>query len=1401
MYYVGTRQFPSLYEAIAYLSANPAPGLQVTNEPVGDTSGGMLTGSDTSNRTYTYVRESSDLTGGSSRDIWNATNLKTVTGHSGLTDLFNSRKEYQQIFGSADNFISYMDQMYDLQQANPELYNWWETDTAEQFADANGYPPEAAYDGLEAAAQREFDREYLDYQIETREQQFINMSQSGDYQNLVNQFGLDAIIRNDDGDVFAFNGGFPVEIYEVDDHLGIEDYAKMAAAIGLGIWAGPALSGMLTSAGMGATTAGIVSSGLTSAASQLITNGEINPSQLLQSVATAGLTSALSNVIAPAIAENFPDIANLASTGNEAFDNVLNTMALDIARQGVMNGEVDLAQVVQSGMFTAAGELLEWFVDNQAISAEEQAEWEARIAAQTAQQQEELMGIIETQFGEGAFADALNQMDTEIALAASQALSEMFADSGVSYTQDESGAFVEETTVDPDEDVVTDTDTTVDSGPATIINPFEGDTLINGVYYDENGVPVGVSPDATADQLFDQFASPDLAYADTVGGNQAYAIPDDAMAIMVAEAGSPQALADMMIDRGFLLGQTSSGTYILIGGGNITGGFHESLDQNSLLDLSPPTDAQPFNFLNDPALTPTDTSDVSEEVRDLLTNPETQPPRPETTFDWDPTDIDPIERDEVVDIAADDTTTDPEDVLADTTDTLENDAAQAEADAAAQAAADAAAQAAADAAAQAEADAAAQAAADAAAPGITDEMFQDVVDQVRADNQVETQEIIDAINALGIADLPTLAQIEEAFPELNDVSLEEIGSTVSTLLSEAGLLTTEQFTEAMTGVLTPDQLDTALANLPYGTTQDFVKALANAGFATPSDIVTALSESGLATPQDIADALSESGLATPQDIADAFDAAGLATPQDIVDAIAEADLATPEDITTALSEFNFTEEQLAQIVNAMPQGVTKQNVRNILNQILDRELAGVATGASLDEAATNIIEAIGGLDFATDEDVRTALAEFNFSEDQLAQITEAIPQGITKQNLRNILNQILDRELADVATGTSLDEAASNIIEAIGGLDAASPEDIKTILSEYGFTDEQLEQIAGAVTIPASATVEDVQNIIDNLPAGLTAEQVATELSGQFTGLTEGIAGVQSGVEALAEQLGLSTDGLIAAITGLGTTTGEDLTDLQTNILAGLGTLSEDLGVDISDVVTSVTGLEEGIAEGIEGLGEQLTGLGEGITGVEEAVSGVTTAVNQGIEDLATSLGVQTDDIVGAIGTLGSGLGGELTELETSVLTGLTTLANNIGVDVGTVVDSIGGLGTGIGENIQGLSDALTQQLGEGFGGLGTQLGEGFGQLGEQLGLATLGLFGIGLTQPTAQQIAAAQDKFEFKPFEEQMKPRQVQQVVQARRTQQQPSALQQINQFIDRQSNVPRQGMLLPQDPNRNIS
>ena len=33
-YYVGTKEFPSVYAAVRYLAQNPQPGVEVTSEPV-----------------------------------------------------------------------------------------------------------------------------------------------------------------------------------------------------------------------------------------------------------------------------------------------------------------------------------------------------------------------------------------------------------------------------------------------------------------------------------------------------------------------------------------------------------------------------------------------------------------------------------------------------------------------------------------------------------------------------------------------------------------------------------------------------------------------------------------------------------------------------------------------------------------------------------------------------------------------------------------------------------------------------------------------------------------------------------------------------------------------------------------------------------------------------------------------------------------------------------------------------------------------------------------------------------------------------------------------------------------------------------------------------------------------
>ena len=670
------------------------------------------------------------------------------------------------------------------------------------------------------------------------------------------------------------------------------------------------------------------------------------------------------------------------------------------------------------------------------------------------------------------------------------------------------------------------------------------------------------------------------------------------------------------------------------------------------------------------------------------------------------------------------------------------------------------------------------------APGITEEMFQDVVDQVRADNQVETQEIINAINALGVADLPTLAQIEAAFPELNDVSLEEIGNTVSTLLSEAGLLTSEEFTEAMAGVLTPDELATALANLPYGDAQDFIDAISNAGYATPEDVATALNNADLMSNEDFSSYMEQFR-------------------EDVV-----GDVSTLLD--EALAGYGFTEEQLAQIASAIdiPPSATVEEIQNIVDNLpegltaeqvatqLSGEFEGLAEGiqgvqSGIDQLAEDLglsteglIAAISGLGEATGED----LTELQTN------ILEGL--GLLSQNLGvdigDVVTSVTDLE-TNVAEGIEgLGEQLTGLGEGITGVQGG----IEDLADQLGLSTEDLITAIGNLSTATGESLTGLEtSILTGLGSladtlGLDVGEVVTSVTdlsadvvegieGLEGQLTTGFQGVQGGIEALAEQLGVSSDDIVTAIGNLGTLTSEELTGFETSVLTGLTDLASTLGLDIGDVVTSVTDLGADFTENITGLSEQLTG-------VEEAVGGVTTAVNQGIEELAEALGVQTDDITSAIVTLGSGLGGELTELETSVLTGLTNLATSLGTDVGTVVDSIGGLGTGISENIQGLSDTLTEQLGTGFGGISGQLESGFGQLGQQLGLATLGLLGLGAKQPTAQQIAAAKP-FEFKPFEEKASPRQVQQVVRSEPIRQQPSALQQLNQFLDRQSTTPQ--------------
>ena len=187
---------------------------------------------------------------------------------------------------------------------------------------------------------------------------------------------------------------------------------------------------------------------------------------------------------------------------------------------------------------------------------------------------------------------------------------------------------------------------------------------------------------------------------------------------------------------------------------------------------------------------------------------------------------------------------------------------------------------------------------------------------------------------------------------------------------------------------------------------------------------------------------------------------GIATGEDltgavttITTALSNLDVASAQDIRDALAEFGFTDAQLQQIVNALPEGLSVSDLTDAL--------AGVVVGEDLDAAVTTITDVIGGLDIASPDDIRSILSEYGFTDAQLQQIVGALPEGLSLSDVTGAI----ETALSGIALGTDLDTATSTITDAISGLAFATPDDVANALSQFGFTDDQLAQIAGVASL------------------------------------------------------------------------------------------------------------------------------------------------------------------------------------------------------------------------------------------------------------------------------------------------------------------------------------------------
>ena len=469
MYYVGTQSYPSLYEAIAAASATNGT---VSARPVGTTStdGGMLSGSSTASSGNFYITnaEHSDTSiGGDVSNPLLALAGITSVDEAGLKSYYDSMAPIQNTFGSYENFKNYSTEYAQIVDGALAENNAWFDIPEEDYdyfqAEANldqealglsdidmGYlagnqatGSVYAYLGLDDVAFTAPDGSTQTADITEGYQLYTDKANQGNslylydlihgsdaYNALTSKYNIPTGFAGsefigDDADRWYanWNGSCYVtrKVRKIDSCFGLGDLVKVAATMFLTAGAGAACA----AAGV---TSGALSTALSSAVTQAVTTGEIDPKAVLTSVATQGLTSAMEGYAASLI----PDGAlEGLSTGSEAFDNVLSTMAMDVARQGIINGEVDLQQVVQSGMFSAAGELIDFIHGNMAVDPENQAEFEAKWAAMTEEQHQEMFGTIEQQFGSGALTDALNYMDAQTAMMASQTLADLFVDNNV----------------------------------------------------------------------------------------------------------------------------------------------------------------------------------------------------------------------------------------------------------------------------------------------------------------------------------------------------------------------------------------------------------------------------------------------------------------------------------------------------------------------------------------------------------------------------------------------------------------------------------------------------------------------------------------------------------------------------------------------------------------------------------------------------------------------------------------------------------------------------------------------------------------------------------------------------------------------------------------------------------
>ena len=229
-----------------------------------------------------------------------------------LREYYDEAENLQDSFGSFDNYLAYMTEREALIQSgeyDPGTYGQLVDTGMVQNVDGTMIDPS----DIQNLSRNDFIAKYgLDPSEVQIVQQETNADRAAGYrdwlssdpvQELNKKYGIPDLRQTDDGREYMWNGSAWVKTFE-PENFDFGDALKLATAVGFGALTGTALGGVLgtsgavtksiaSSLGLAPSTVGAAAGGaMSSAITQFVLTGEVDPQSLFVSAATAGILDA-----------------------------------------------------------------------------------------------------------------------------------------------------------------------------------------------------------------------------------------------------------------------------------------------------------------------------------------------------------------------------------------------------------------------------------------------------------------------------------------------------------------------------------------------------------------------------------------------------------------------------------------------------------------------------------------------------------------------------------------------------------------------------------------------------------------------------------------------------------------------------------------------------------------------------------------------------------------------------------------------------------------------------------------------------------------------------------------------------------------------------------------------------